>query len=120
MNKSIVSKVKRLFKTVSSNQQKEAFTLSINSKKEQPTIKLNTTKSILLQKNLKHLEFINFLETRYSEKALNQFSIEVLQSFQNIKIQAQNNTLSLLQSKSYNYNNRENPFVYTNLPLTYT
>ncbi len=99
MSKRIFSTVKRLFKTLSSNQKKEAIGYSINSKKEQPIIKLNTTQRFLLQNNLKHLEFINFLETRYSEKALNQFPVEILQSFQNIKMQAQNNTLHILQSK---------------------
>ncbi|MBC3845386.1 hypothetical protein H8K90_03250 [Winogradskyella echinorum] len=50
-------------------------------------------KQMLLQKNLKQLEFISEFEMYLEEKTLKNFSIEFLQEFEQIKIEAQLSTL---------------------------
>lgn len=103
MSKIIFSKVKSIIKIfntkITVSYQKEELVHSTKNDIEKPVIKLNNVNNIMLQKNLKHLEFINFLETHYSGKDLNKLPLDFLQSFQKIKTQAQNNTLNLLQSK---------------------
>ena len=103
MNKIIFSKVKSIIKIfntkITISHQREELVNSIKNGKGKPFIKLNNINNFMLQKNLKHLEFINYLETHYSGKDLNKLPLDFLQSFQQIKTQAQNNTLNLLQSK---------------------
>tara|TARA_R110002049_G_scaffold260127_1_gene435970 strand:- start:1085 stop:1417 length:333 start_codon:yes stop_codon:yes gene_type:complete len=50
-------------------------------------------KKMLLQQNLRQLEFINEFEMYLDEKSLKNFSIEFLQEFEQIKIEAQLSTL---------------------------
>ena len=53
--------------------------------------------SLVLNKNLKHLNFIDGLEMNYSEKQLK--SIPYLQELKDIKLEAQRNTLALFNRK---------------------
>lgn len=54
-------------------------------------------KKMLLQQNPRQLEFINEFEMYLDEKSLKNFSIEFLQEFEQIKIEAQ---LSILKTTS--------------------
>lgn len=64
-----------------------------NSQKVTNSIANN--KKMLLQKSLRQLEFINEFEMYLDEKSLNNFSIEFLQEFEQIKIEAQLSTLKV-------------------------
>lgn len=88
-------------KITSSYQEEEEarYLVSGKNNKETPVMKIHPNANYLLHKNLKHLEFINFLESHYNSKDLNQFPVDFLQSFQNIKTQAQYNTLNLIKSR---------------------
>ena len=103
MRKILLSKIKGIIKIyntkITVSFQKETLVRSTKKDKEKPEIKLKNANNFMLQKNLKHLEFIDFLEAHYSEKDLNKLPLDFLQTFQNIKTQAQNNTINLLQSK---------------------
>lgn len=105
MNKILFSKIKReltLFNTkitFSYYKQQGEILGSVKTKKEKPVPKLKPEYEYLLHKNLKHLNFINFLEMNYNTQQLDKFPVDFLQSFQQIKSLAQNSTLNLIQSQ---------------------
>lgn len=78
---------------------KDKMSKSKENIKEEITKKFNSHDNQTLNKNLKHLEFLNYLEYHFNEKELNQFPIDFLQSFQKIKAQAQKNTINSLHFK---------------------
>lgn len=59
--------------------------------------KLSDHMSLVLNKNLKHLNFIDNLEMNYSQNQLN--SIPYLEELKRIKLEAQINTLSVFNTK---------------------
>ena len=105
MNKILFSKIKReltLFHTkitFSFYKQQGEILGSVKTKKDEPVAKLKPDYDYLLHNNLKHLDFINFLEMNYSTKQLDKFPVDFLQSFQQIKSLAQNNTINLIHSQ---------------------
>ena len=62
---------------------------------------IESNKKMLLQKSLRQLEFINEFEMYLDEKSLNNFSIEFLQEFEQIKIEAQLSTLKATSQLNY-------------------
>ncbi|MFS4482918.1 hypothetical protein ACKGJY_07855 [Hyunsoonleella sp. 2307UL5-6] len=72
----------------------------INSKKTiqlKPKTKLSDNMSLVLNKNLKHLNFIDRLEMNYSQNQLN--ALPYLEELKRIKLEAQKNTLSVFNTK---------------------
>ena len=106
MNKIIFSKVKRKLRvfntiiTLSYKKQVGEISDSVKTIKEKPVHSLNPEYNYLLHKNLKHLYFINFLEMNYNSKQLDKFPVDFLQSFQQVKWQAQKNTLTLIDAQA--------------------
>ena len=62
---------------------------------------ITNNKKMLLQKNLRQLEFINEFEMYLEEKTLKNMSIEFLQEFERLKIEAQLSTLKATSQLNY-------------------
>lgn len=75
------------------NKSHSKLTLVETDHSQKVTNSISNNKKMLLQKNLRQLEFINEFEMYLEEKTLNNFSIEFLQEFEQIKIEAQLSTL---------------------------
>ncbi|WP_282030447.1 hypothetical protein [Winogradskyella eximia] len=75
------------------NKSNPQLTIVETNHSQKVTNSIANNKKMLLQKNLRQLEFINEFEMYLDEKSLNNFSIEFLQEFEQIKIEAQLSTL---------------------------
>ncbi|WP_405575286.1 hypothetical protein [Winogradskyella sp. Asnod2-B02-A] len=75
------------------NKSHSKLTLVETDHSQKVTNSISNNNKMLLQKNLRQLEFINEFEMYLEEKTLNNFSIEFLQEFEQIKIEAQLSTL---------------------------
>lgn len=62
-----------------------------------PKTKSKDNMSLVLNKNLKHLNFIDSLEMNYTQNQLK--SLPYLEELKNIKLEAQRNTLAIFNTK---------------------
>ncbi len=96
----MLSIVKRIFHNSTSLLLKKTDVLkSLRQEKEDKTENFNVNYDDLLCKNLKHLEFIAFLEMNYTAKKQDVFSSDLIKSIHQTKIEAQINILNLINSK---------------------
>ncbi|WP_055444003.1 hypothetical protein [Lacinutrix himadriensis] len=69
-------------------------------KEEDKEFSLKTIESYSLNKNIRNLEFINYLEMNLQDKQLNNFPLEFFTDLKTLKHHSQNNLLTTLHSIS--------------------